>query len=234
MPLLKGAVPLGLLLTLALMVPTGAQAATYCGYGTPPTADDEIVLPSRVDIAIRRTERSICKAEEHIDEGEYTQAATSLRSVRRNMYRADRAARRQMNAVAPDPEAEDTEESTAGPDSVIAVLNLDSEVVLTVSGLFDSNSKGVVDAATHALFRTLNARDRLLDSVIGLDPEGAGADYADGMADTVAGYDDEVANLTESLADDTLSAGGTRVLNAALRQVTATAAKVNAAFGGGE
>jgi hypothetical protein len=231
MSILKAVVPAGLLVCLAVALPTNSQAATYCGYGAPPAANDEIVLPGRVDIAIRRTNRSICKAEEHIDEGEYTQAATSLRSVRRNMYRADRAARRQMNAV-PDPNAEDV--TTTGPDSVIAVLGLESDVVLTTSGLFDSNSKGVVDAATHALFRTLNARDRLLDSVIALDPEGAGADYSDGMADTVAGYDDEVANITEALADDQLSSGGTRVLNAALRQVTATAAKVNAAFGGGE
>ena len=83
MSFVKAVVPLGLLLGLAIIAPTGAQAAAYCGYGAPPAADDEIVLPSRVDIAIRRTERSICKAEEHIDEGEYTQAATSLRSVRR-------------------------------------------------------------------------------------------------------------------------------------------------------
>jgi hypothetical protein len=134
-----------------------------------------------------------------------------------------------MNAVV-DPNAE----TTPGPDAVIAVLGVDSDVVVTVSGLFDANSKGVVDAATHALFRTLNARDRLLDAVIGLDPEGAGADYADGMADTVDGYTDEVANITDALADDQLSPGGTRVLRTALAQVTATAAKVNAAFGGGE
>jgi hypothetical protein len=231
MSFLKAVIPLALLVSVAVVLPTSSQAATYCGYGPSPAADDEVVLPSRVDIAIRRTNRSICKAEEHVDEGEYTQAATSLRSVRRNMYRADRAARRQMNVV-PDPEAED--ETTTGPDSVIAVLNLESDVVLTASGLFDQNSKGVVDAATHALFRTLNARDRLLDAVIALDPEGAGAAYSDGMADTVAGYDDEVANITDALADDQLSTGGTRVLNAALRQVTATAAKVNTAFGGGE
>jgi hypothetical protein len=231
MSLLKGFVPLGLLLGLALAIPTASQATAYCGYGAPPTANDEVVLPSRVAIAISRTERSICKAEEHADEGEYSQAVVSLRSARRNMYRADRAARRQMNIV-PDPNSED--ESTPGPDSVIAVLNLDSEVVTTVSGLFDGNSQGVVDGATHALFRTLNARDRLLDAVIALDPEGAGADYSDGMADTVDGYTDEVANLTDALADDQLSPGGARVLRAARTQVTATAAKVNAAFGGGE
>ena len=80
----------------------------------------------------------------------------------------------------------------------------------------------------------MNTRDKLLAAVIALDPEGAGADYADGMADTVAGYDDEVANLTEALAADQLSAGGTKVLTAALNQSKATQAKVAAAFGGGE
>ena len=220
---------LGVLLAVAFAVPATSHASAYCGYGAPPAANEDVVLPSRVDIAIKRTERSVCKAEEHVDEGEYAQAAVSLRSVRRNMYRADRAARRQMNVVV-DPEAE----TTPGPDSVIAVLGVESEVVTTVSGLFDANSKGVVDGATHALFRTLNARDRLLDAVIALDPEGAGADYADGMADTVDGYTDEVANITDALADDTLSAGGTKVLNRALAQVTATNAKVTLAFGGGE
>ncbi len=228
---LKAVIPLGLLIGMALAIPSASQATEYCGYGAAPAANDEVVLPSRVAIAIGRTERSICKAEEHVDEGEYAQAAVSLRSVRRNMYRADRAARRQMNIV-PDPDAEDA--TTPGPDAVIAVLGVESDVVTSVSGLFDANSKGVVDAATHALFRTLNARDRMLDAVIALDPEGAGADYSDGMADTVDGYADEVANISDALADDQLSPGGSRVLQTALTQVTATSAKVTAAFGGGE
>jgi hypothetical protein len=226
---LRRLVPLGLFLGASLAIPTASHASAYCGFGAPPTAAEDVVLPSRVDISIHRTERSICKAEEHVDEGEYAKATVSLRSARRNMYRADRAARRQMNVVV-DPEAE----TTPGPDSVIAVLNMDSEVVTTVSGLFDANSKGVVDSATHAMFRTLNARDRLLDAVIALDPEGAGADYADGMADTVDGYADEVSNISDALADDQLSPGGSVVLKAALTQVQATSAKVNAAFGGGE
>jgi hypothetical protein len=226
---LRAIVPVGLLTGLALAIPSASNASAYCGFGVPPAAADDVVLPSRVDISIHRAERSICKAEEHVDEGEYAKATVSLRSARNNMYRADRAARRQMNAVV-DPEAE----TTPGPDSVIAVLNMDSEVVTTVSGLFDANSKGVVDSATHALFRTLNARDRMLDAVIALDPEGAGADYADGMADTVDGYTDEVSNISDALSDDTLSPGGRRVLTTALAQVNATNAKVTAAFGGGE
>jgi hypothetical protein len=232
----KAAAPLALVLGLLALSGTSASAsaATPVAKAAQAETDDAVVLPGRVASAIRRTQRSLDKAEEHLDEGEYLKATTSLRGVRRNMYRADKAARRQMNAVPADPDAEDAEPVTTGPDSTIAVLTLDGTITQSLSGLFDTNSKGVVNGLTHAMFRTLNARDRLLDSVIALDPEGAGADYADGMADTVDGYADEVATLTEALADDQLSLGGKRVLTKALAQVQATNAKVTAAFGGGE
>jgi hypothetical protein len=64
-----------------------------------------------------------------VDEGEYAKTTVSLRSARRNMYRAKRAAAKQINAV-PDPDAE--EGATRGPDSVIAVLNMDSDVVTSI------------------------------------------------------------------------------------------------------
>jgi hypothetical protein len=232
----KAVAPLALIVSLLALSGTAASASAAAHAPVARAAqgetDDAVVLPGRVASAIRRTQRSLDKAEEHVDEGEYRQSVTSLRSVRRNMYRADKAARRQMNAApVVDPDAEPV---TTGPDSVIAVLTLDGTITQSLSGLFDTNSKGVVDGLTHAMFRTLNARDRLLDSVIALDPEGAGADYADGMADTVDGYADEVATLTEALADDQLSPGGRRVLTTALAQVQATNAKVIAAFGGGE
>src|SRR5690606_7295021 len=102
---------------------------------------------------------------------------------RRNMYRADRAAGAQLAAAAAAPAEEDndvesdvetdvetdvdTEETTAAPDSVIAVLGLDHEIVVRSAGLFDGNANSVVDALTHTVFRTLNARDRLLASVTG-------------------------------------------------------------------
>src|SRR4051812_37534223 len=168
---LKAAVPLGLLLGVCALSTAPAQAAPPAAKVAQAESDDAVVLPGRVASAIRRTQRSLDNAEEHIDEGEYRQSVTSLRSVRRNMYRADKAARRQMNAApVVDPDAEPV---TTGPDSVIAVLTLDGTVTQSLSGLFDTNSKGVVDGLTHAMYRTLNARDRLLDSVIALDPEGA-------------------------------------------------------------
>jgi len=74
----------------------------------------------------------------------------------------------------------------------------------------------------------------MLDAVIALDPEGAGADYADGMADTLEGYVDEIANLAEALCVDLLSRAGRAGLSQALMRSQAAQAKVNAAFGGGE
>jgi hypothetical protein len=125
-------------------------------------------------------------------------------------------------------------ETTPGPDSVIAVLTLDQTIVTSLAGLFDANSQGLVVALTHTLFQTMSARDKLLTAVIGLDPELAGAAYADGMADTLDGYTDEVANLTEALQFDKLSVGGKKVLTAALAKSQATLTQVNTAFGGGE
>jgi hypothetical protein len=94
--------------------------------------DEASVLPSRVAVAIRRSQGALERAEEHVDEGEYSKAIVSLRSVRGNMYRADRAATHQLNA--PPPTDEDAEAPTTGPDSVIAVLGLEHSIVTTTAG----------------------------------------------------------------------------------------------------
>jgi hypothetical protein len=234
------ALPLTIAVGLVAAAPAGALAAPGAGAkakhitarAAQTAADgDAPILPSRVANALRRTQNSLNDAEDHLDDGAYSQAIVSLRSVRNNMYRADRAARVQLNAPAP---AEDADVATTPADSVVAVLGQEHQVVVTVAGLFDTTSKGVVDALTHALYRTLDARDGLLNAVIALDPEGAGADYADAMPDTADQYPDEVANLTEALGSDQLSPGGRAVLTPALAQVTATANAFAAAFGGGE
>jgi hypothetical protein len=224
----------GLVLTLALAASASAHSARTGPPATAaqaaPEADDAVVLPSRVAAAIRRTETALANAQEHIDEAEYTKAIVSLQAVRANLGRADKAARHQMNAVPADPEAE----TTPGPDSVIAALTLDQEAIVSVAGLFNGNSGTLVTALASTITSAQLIRDRLLNTIIALDPEGAGADFSDGMADTLDGYTDEVANLTEALADDKLSAGGKAALQTALARSNATLAKINAAFGGGE
>jgi hypothetical protein len=220
--------PRKMLLSLATLVLAFACFGSASAADAPP-ADDSVVLPTRLSAAIRRTEHSLGKAEEHVDEAQYAQASISLRAVRANLARADKAARRQMNAPV-DPNAE----TTPGPDSVIAVLTLDQEVVTTVAGLFNSNTGTLVTDLASTISAAQLTRNRLLDAVIALDPEGAGAAYADGMADTLDGYADEVANLSEALSDDKLSTGGATALRAALARSQATLAKINNAFGGGE
>jgi hypothetical protein len=192
--------------------------------------DDAVVLPSRVAGAIRRTGNALAKAEEHLDEAEYTKAIVSLRAVRKFLVVADKSARRQMSAVPADPDVE----TTTGPDSVIAVLSLDQEVVDGLAGLLNGQTGTLVGAIGTTIATAQTTRDKLLDAVIGLDPEGAGAAYADGMADTLDGYADEVDNLSDALAVDVLSPGGKSILTAALARSKATEAKIQSAFGGGE
>jgi hypothetical protein len=191
---------------------------------------DEVVLPSRVANAITRGQNLLEAVGASIDSGDTAKAATQLSRLSPAITRLQKAALAQMNAVPADPEAE----TTPGPDSVVAALTFEQGAITTLAGYFDGKSGALVDSLTHTLFGTINTRDKLANAVLALDPEGAGADYSDAMADTVTGYDDEVANLTEALADDTLSAGGKSVLTSALKQSQAMDAKMNTAFGGGE
>jgi hypothetical protein len=193
-------------------------------------AEDEVVLPSRVANAITRGQNLLEAVGTSIDSGDTAKAIAQLSRISNAVARVNKAAVAQMNAAPADPEAE----TTPGPDAVVAALAFEQGAITTLTGYFDSKTGTLVDSITHALFATMNTRDKLANSVLALDPEGAGAGFADGMADTVAGYDDEVANITEAIANDTLSAGAKKVLNSALKQSQAVDAKMTAAFGGGE
>jgi hypothetical protein len=194
-------------------------------------AEDEVVLPSRVGAAIERAQNAVERTEARIDDGQYAASLKSLAAFAVDITGAHRAGVQQMNAEPADPEAE----TTPGPDAVVAVLALEQASITRLSGMFDRIiSSNVVNALNAALAAAGNKRKALLNRVVGLDPEGAGADYADGMADTVDGYADEVANLTEALKIDQLSSAGRAALTRALARAQAAANAVNAAFGGGE
>jgi hypothetical protein len=213
---------------LALLgVVLAAVLATSAVAAAPP--DPDVVLPSRVQNAINRSYLSLDIAEQLVDSGDTTKAVAALKSVRANVVRANKAAVKQMNAPV-DPNAE----TTPGPDSVVAVLTLETTVITSLASLFDAKQGIVVDGVSPALFGVMNTRDSLVNAVIALDPEGAGAPYGDAMPDILPDFDDEVANFTEALSDDTLSAGGKKVLTAALAQSTRTDTNMNTAFGGGE
>lgn len=193
--------------------------------------DDEVVLPARVANVINRTDRSLDRAEAAIDDGRRRASLKALRAVRTNVARAYRAGLHQMAAGPADEEAE----TTPGPDSVVAVLTMDQAAITRQAGLYDQLRRPrVVRKITAALRATLIRRQQLLNAVVRLDPEGAGADYADGMADTVDGYTDEMAGLTDALRFDRLTPAARRGLTMALSRSRAANTKVTTAFGGGE
>jgi hypothetical protein len=194
---------------------------------------EAVVLPSRVSAAIVRTVNAVDRTEARIDDGGYAGAFLSLKAIGTDIGRAHRAGLRQLNAVPSDEEG--PEEATAGPDAVVAVLTAEQAAITRLAGLFDGVTNApVVNGLNSALTSAQTTRDKLVNAVVALDPEGTGADYADLMADTVDGYADEVANLTEALQIDHLTPAARASLNRALTRAKATQAKIVAVYGGGE
>jgi hypothetical protein len=233
---LSSIVVLGLLAAAVVSGRPAQGSASTRSAETPPIAgvsqvlDPEVILPSRVSAALGRSLSALDRAEARVDDQQYGSAAASLAAIGSDLIRAHLAARAQMRAPV-DPEAE----TTSGPDSVVAVLSVEQSAITRLAGLYDTVTDPVVlNRIGGAMDAALTKRDRLLNAVIRLNPEGKGAAYADGMADTVDGYTDEVSNLTEALKVDHLTTSARSALTNALARSQAAAAKVTAAFGGGE
>jgi hypothetical protein len=127
------------------------------------------------------------------------------------------------------------EESTAGPDSALAGLNVDQYSVARLTALFDRlHRRPLIRRIAGALAEAQTGRAELIGVLVSLDPEGAGAAYADALADTVPSYTDEVAAVTEALADDHLVPSSRRALLAVLDRSAQAEAQMIAAYGGGE
>jgi hypothetical protein len=228
---------------LRRLLPASLAVAVALGFATisvapaqAAEADDEVVLPSRVANSIQRTLNALDRAERRIEDGRFPGARRSLSAVSADILRANRAGTNQMTAPPALDDEGDPVESTSGPDSVVAVLTLEQTAVTRLAGMLDglTGHPRVVSLVGAGISTAQTSRDQMLNAVIVLDPEGAGADYADGMADTLDGYTDEVANLTESLQADQLSAPSKAVVSSALAGSEAAEAKVTAAYGGGE
>jgi hypothetical protein len=228
--LLWGIVAFGLF-AAAMALTQAAGGIDSASAQTPPFVDDEVILPTRISAAMGRSISALDRTEARVDDQQYGSAAASLLAIGADLTRAHRAARAQLKAKPVDPEAE----TTPGPDSVTAVLKLEQVAITRLAGLYDTVADPVVlNRIGSAMDVALTMRDRMLNAVIALNPEGAGLAYADGMADSVDGYTDEVANLTEALKVDRLTTSARSALANALSRSQAAAAKVTAAFGGGE
>lgn len=224
--------PLVAVLVAVLMAVSG-QATVNGSTRLVPVAepfDPEVVLPARVDAALHRTFAAVERAVGAIDDRRSASARRALRSAKVGFDRSHKAVLHQVQAI-PDPEAE----STAGPDSALAGLNVAQVSIGELAGAFDRVRARRVTKAIGKVLRTAQVRRAALLAVLtGLDPEGAGADYADALADTVPAYTDEVAAIQEALSDDRLNGAARRALSAALSQSQAAEALMTTVYGGGE
>jgi hypothetical protein len=193
--------------------------------------EDEPALPVEVAAPIRQGRTALKAVKARIHLRLYAAALKSIGVVGRKVARAHEAGLAQIGAPPPDPESDDL----PGPPSVIAVLDFEHVVTAQFVPLFANLQKTQVTRELGSTLTSTDAlRNHMLDAVIALNPEEEGADYADGMADTLPIYTAEVTAMRKALKLYRLSSTGRVVLRAALVRARKTLAKVNAAFGGGE
>jgi hypothetical protein len=188
-------------------------------------------VPPSVTKPIRLAEAALAQTKVHVARRQFGRANMSLKSLRENVARAHKAGMAQIGKPPSDPESDDP----PGPPSVIAVLNMEHHVGIGLVPLFNRmREAAVVNALQDTLIFTYDARDKMLDRVIALPPEGAGSDYSDSMSDTLPIYSVEVNQITDGLKQYQLIQPGRTALTTDLRRVRATQAKVNKEWGGGE
>jgi len=188
-------------------------------------------VPDSVSTTIERAKTALKRVERRFANHRYEKAPEALGAVRRYVVQANRAAMGQIGLPPSDPESDDP----PGPASVLAALRLDHLVTIRLVSLFDgvTNADGV-RSLHYTLSRTQRSRDAVLDAVIALPPEGARADYDDGMSDTLGAYPAEENLITTALLAFELTDSARAGLTNILARVQTTDAKVDAVWGGGE
>jgi hypothetical protein len=191
--------------------------------------DPEVILPIRVDAALHRVLAAVERSVAAMDDKRRAAAKRSLGAASVDFNRSHKAVVHQVQAV-PDPDAE--EESTAGPDSALAALNVAQVSVGMLAGLFDRvRPKGLVRRVNAALRTAQVRRQALLTIITGMDPEEGGAPYVELLVDTAPQYTDEVAAIQEALDDDKLTPLARIGLQQALARSQSAEAVVLAAVG---
>ena len=212
-------------LTLAVALGTGVSTADAA------TSRQAAGGSASVKTYVQAADASLARAVAQTDAHTYAKAIDSLASARRNTRKANVSAQALIGAPPTDPESDDP----PGPPAVLAALKLDYRISTGTVALFDGHTDpALVQALRATVSRAQNRRDAVLDVVLALPEEGDGADYSDGMADTLSIYGREVTAISTALHTFTLSPEGRTGLTNALHRATATQARVQHAYGGGE
>ncbi|HWM03070.1 MAG TPA: hypothetical protein VNP92_12135 [Actinophytocola sp.] len=221
----RAAAIFGFMLILALSL--GIAPAPML-FGQADQAFAAAVAPKRAPTPIQRADNALHRAVVTFRAHRYREARAWLTAVRRNVKLANQRAAGLIGAPPTDPESDDP----PGPAAVLRVLALEHRVGMAVVPLFNgTTAPRNVDALRLTLWSSEYRRNIILGRVIALPPEGAGADYADGMGDTLGTYAGEVRLITTALNSFQLTSSGRVSLGNALARVRATQAAVTRAFG---
>jgi hypothetical protein len=214
---------LRLLAAAAVAIPAGGVVAVA---GVAPAADG--ATPS-VTAPINRAKGALSLAKTQLSKRQYAKAIDSLRLVRVNSASAHQAALALIGKPPTDPESDEP----PGPAAVLAVLSLAHLISVEVVKMFAGmkSHPRVVDALLATLLYPQRRRDTMIAKIIALPAEGAGADYADDLSDTVPTYAQEIAVTKAALTTYQLSAAGRTGLRQELARVTATRNVMTRAFG---
>jgi hypothetical protein len=182
----------------------------------------------RTDVAAAKA--ALARATTRAGAGEVAGTLSALGVVRIHTRRANAGAKALIGKPPTDPESDDP----PGPPAVTAALRLDAAVVRALAPIYAGKPARMVTAFNATIGVTQASRLPLLQKVAGLPPEGAGADYADGMADMLGLFKREVTVLKAAVqAAPVAGSAHTGLTNALARAIKANAI-VTRAFGGGE
>ncbi len=227
----------GAAVALTALVLASAGPASAAALGQPqrgqvtlvPHAEaDATPLPTSVATPIKKARIALANAIYYRLHRKFAYAAAALANVTRYVGNAHVAGMAQIGAPPVDPESDDP----PGPPSVLAVLALEQAVVMRGAPLYEGLQTAIGLATT--LSTAQNLRTTMLTAVTSLDPEGDGADYSDGMADTVPSYTKEVNAVLAVLNTTSLRKANRTTLTLVLARSRQTRTLVTAAFGGGE
>jgi hypothetical protein len=207
----RSALVIATVMTLGLLATGGPAGATV-----------------KTDVAAAKA--ALTRATARAGAGDVAGTTSALGVVRTHGRKANTGAKALIGKPPTDPESDDP----PGPPAVTAALKLDGAIVSALAPIYRGKPARMVKAFNATLGATQASRLPMLRKVAGLPPEGAGADYADGMADMLPLFTREVKVLRTAVRAAPATGSARTGLTKALASATKAKAIVDKAFGGGE
>ena len=204
----------------AVLSPQAAQAAAETSIGERAAATPQNQAKTALALAVAE-----------LGKHHPAKAAAALRTYAKQSDLAHQAATDLIGKPPTDPESD----VPPGPAAVLQMIRLDHQATMMLVPQTDHLKRSTaVKAMRRALDTTLVGRNRMIQRVVALPPEGAGEDYADGMSDVLGIFPKEISVIDTGLAGYTLTSVARTALSAARGRVVTANDLMNGAYGGGE